>query len=51
MGESVFLSQQGWQIKFLRYGSFGIHSVPEKIFISHPDINVRIVISSWNNLS
>ncbi len=50
-GRISFLSQQGWQIKFLRYGSFGIHSVPEKIFISHPDINVRIVISSWNNLS
>jgi outer membrane lipoprotein LolB len=47
-GRISYLSQQGWQVKFLRYGSFGIHSVPEKIFISHPDLDIRIVISSWD---
>lgn len=46
-GRLTTLTQQGWQIQFKRYVSFNEHYLPSKIFIKHPDIKLRLVISSW----
>lgn len=50
LGRLTNLTQQGWQIQFKRYVPFNEHSLPSKIFIQHPDINLRLVISSWESL-
>lgn len=50
-GRITLLTQQGWQIKFLRYTTAEGLSLPSKIFITHPDISLRIVISQWDELS
>ena len=49
-GRITHLVQQGWDIEFLRYMPFDSYSMPAKIFIKHPDLSVRLVISSWNNV-
>jgi outer membrane lipoprotein LolB len=50
LGRLTDLCQQGWQIQFKRYVSFNGHDLPSKIFIQHPDITLRLVISSWENI-
>jgi len=47
-GRLTHLVQQGWDIKFLRYIPFGNYSMPSKIFIKHPDLSLRIIISDWS---
>jgi len=49
-GRITHLVQQGWNIEFLRYMPFDRYSMPAKIFIKHPDLSIRLVISSWNNV-
>lgn len=43
----VLLNQQGWSIQFLRYTSTHNMDLPSKIFLEHPQLKVRIVISQW----
>jgi outer membrane lipoprotein LolB len=47
-GRLVLLEQAGWQIKFLRYMPFGTYSMPAKVFMKHPDLSVRVVVSDWS---
>lgn len=47
-GRLIYLVQQGWEIEYLRYIPFKHHSMPEKIFINHADIRLRLVISDWD---
>ncbi len=49
-GRITHLVQQGWDVKFLRYVPFDIYSMPAKIFIKHPDLSLRLVISSWDDV-
>jgi len=49
-GRMTHLVQQGWDVEFLRYVPFNDHSMPAKIFIRHPDLSLRLVINSWNEL-
>jgi len=49
-GQITHLVQQGWAIDFLRYMPFDSHSMPAKIFIKHPDLSLRLVISRWSEL-
>ncbi len=41
------LTQQGWNVQFLRYTSVGNIDLPSKIFITSPDLEVKIVIHHW----
>lgn len=46
-GRLIRLQQAGWQIEFLRYMPFEGLSMPEKVFMKHPDLSVRLVVMSW----
>lgn len=46
-GRLVSLVQDGWQIAFMRYVPASGQQLPDKVFIEHADLNVRIVITSW----
>ena len=49
-GRITHLVQQGWDVKFLRYVPFDMYSMPAKIFIKHPDLSLRLVISRWDKV-
>lgn len=49
-GQITHLLQQGWDIEFLRYVPFKQYSMPSKIFIKHPRLSVRLVITRWNSV-
>ncbi|MDH5357558.1 MAG: lipoprotein insertase outer membrane protein LolB [Gammaproteobacteria bacterium] len=49
-GRLTHLKQQGWDIEFLRYVPFDGHSMPSKIFLKHPDLSLRLVITSWDSV-
>lgn len=46
-GRLTKLEQAGWKIEFLRYMPFQNFSMPEKVFMKHPDLSVRLVVSDW----
>lgn len=46
-GRLTKLEQAGWHIEFLRYVPFKGTSMPAKVFMKHPDLNVRLVVSAW----
>jgi outer membrane lipoprotein LolB len=41
------LSQEGWAIQYLRYKTIGQVDVPDKIWLSSAEVNVKIVIKNW----
>lgn len=47
-GRLKTLQQAGWQVEYLRYVPFKGLVVPSKIFIKHPDLNIRLIISDWS---
>lgn len=47
-GRLKTLQQAGWQVEYLRYVPFNGLVVPSKIFIKHPDLNIRLIISDWS---
>lgn len=47
-GRLTVLEQAGWTIEFLRYMPFENYSMPSKVFMKHPDLSVRLVISDWS---
>jgi len=49
-GRITHLVQQGWKIEYMRYVPFKNYSMPSKIFIKHPDLSVRLVITSWDGI-
>ncbi|MCX4187011.1 lipoprotein insertase outer membrane protein LolB [Methylophaga sp. OBS4] len=46
-GRLTLLKQAGWEIEFLRYMPFENYSMPSKVFMKHPDLSVRLVVSDW----
>jgi outer membrane lipoprotein LolB len=42
------LTQDGWNIRFLRYTSIGNVDLPSKIFMVNPQLNVKLIISEWH---
>jgi outer membrane lipoprotein LolB len=46
-GRLLRLEQAGWQIEFLRYMPFEHYSMPEKVFMKHPELSVRLIVSDW----
>lgn len=49
-GQITHLEQQGWAIEYLRYMPFKHYSVPSKIYIKHPDLSLRLIIISWDDV-
>lgn len=47
-GRLIDLAQADWQVRYLEYIPFKGHSMPAKIFMDHPELSVRIVISDWD---
>lgn len=47
-GRLTKLEQAGWQIEFLRYMPFKDTSMPEKVFMKHPEMSVRVVVTDWS---
>jgi len=41
------LSQQGWDIKFLRYTAVNGIDLPSKIFLQYKQLKIRIIVSQW----
>lgn len=46
-GRLIRLEQAGWQIEFLRYMPFEQYSMPEKVFMKHDELSVRLIVSDW----
>lgn len=46
-GHLLAINQAGWQVEFLRYVPFAGQQIPDKVFIKHDDLSVRLVISGW----
>ncbi len=42
------LVQDGWTINYSKYKQFGRFSLPTKILISRPDLNLLMVVYRWN---
>jgi outer membrane lipoprotein LolB len=49
-GRLKYLVQQEWKIDYQRYETYGQRQMPSKIFISHPELSVRIVINNWKDV-
>ncbi len=47
-GRITYLKQKDWEIEILRYVPFEGYFMPAKVFIKHPDINLRLVIRNWD---
>ncbi len=41
------LVQKGWHIQYLRYTTAHNLDLPSKIFMDHPGLNLKIIISEW----
>lgn len=46
-GRLVKLNQAGWTIEIKRYTQVGQHVLPRKIFLHHPEFEVRLVVDQW----
>lgn len=42
------LQQDGWDIRYLRYGRFGDLDLPTKVFADGPRIHVRVAVNRWS---
>lgn len=49
-GQISQLSQDGWQIEFVRYVPFKQYTLPSKIFIKHSDLSLRLVMTRWKTI-
>lgn len=49
-GQLTRLEQAGWQIEIKRYKPFAGIQMPDKVFIEHPDLSVRLVMDRWREL-
>jgi outer membrane lipoprotein LolB len=49
-GQITYLKQQDWEVKILRYVPFEEHFMPAKIFISHPDLSLKLIIQDWETV-
>jgi len=46
-GRINYLKQDNWEIEYLRYVPFKQYSMPAKVFINHPDLSVKVIVSDW----
>jgi len=47
-GQLIHLVQDQWDIEFLRYIPFETYSMPAKVFIKHPELSVKLIITDWD---
>lgn len=41
------LNQENWQLQFKQYALFNHRELPTKIVLTHPQLNIKIVIYQW----
>ena len=46
-GRLAELRQDGWRVRYRRYGEHQARELPEKIFMDKQGLDVRVVIDSW----
>lgn len=49
-GQMTRLEQAGWQVEIKRYKPFAGTRMPDKVFIEHPDLSLRLVMNRWREL-
>lgn len=49
-GRLKYLEQQEWKVDYQRYETYGQQQMPSKIFISHPELSVRLVVNNWKDV-
>lgn len=49
-GHMTRLEQAGWEIEIKRYKPFAGTQMPDKVFIEHPDLSLRLVMHRWQKL-
>ncbi|PCJ31575.1 MAG: outer membrane lipoprotein LolB [Gammaproteobacteria bacterium] len=49
-GRITHLIQGDWDIEYRRYAPFNGSAMPAKIFITHPDLSVKLIIRKWSSL-
>lgn len=47
-GRITHMTQQGWTIEYAEYMGVGAVDLPKKIYLTHPDLKIRLVIRQWN---
>lgn len=47
-GRAAVLRQSGWEIAYHRYTRVDGLDLPGKIFVSHPGLDVRLVVDRWD---
>ena len=46
-GRLKYIEQQGWKINYQQYKTYGQRQMPSKIFMSHPELSMRLVVDNW----
>lgn len=49
-GRLSSLNQDGWDIRYPSYTTLGDIDVPSRVFITSPDLKVKIVVYSWQRI-
>ena len=49
-GRLRHLEQQEWTIDYQRYETYGAQQMPAKLFISHPEFSLRLVVNNWKDV-
>ncbi len=49
-GRITHLTQQEWQIDYRRYETYGSQQMPSKLYLTHPELDLRLVINSWKDI-
>jgi len=47
-GRLQVLLQSGWEVTYHRYIRIGAQELPEKIFMKHRELDVRMIINHWD---
>ena len=46
-GRLKYLEQLRWKIYYQQYKRYGQQQLPSKLFMSHPELKVRLVVDNW----
>ena len=49
-GRLKHLEQQEWTVDYQRYETYDQQQMPSKIFISHPEFSLRLVVNNWKDV-
>lgn len=47
-GRITSMQQNGWKIEYPEYVQVGNYQLPKKIFLTHPKLNLKMVVETWS---